>query len=106
MQDPNFIAGTSDQRFDMLQEFLARPRTYEPSHPESRPAPRLRARGQTRYWSPRDGGRVAKITANDRAFVLAIDKRVAPDFGEYLLAELDQLYDAYSKSRTRDEGAD
>ena len=102
LQDPNFIAGTSDQRFDMLQEFLARPRTDEPSRPENRPAPRLRARGQTRYWSPRDGGRVAKITANDRAFVLAIDKRVAPDFGDYLLTELDQLYDTYSKSRTRE----
>ena len=45
---------------------------------------------------------MAKITANDRAFVLAIDKRVAPDFGDYLLAELDQLYDAYSKSWTRE----
>jgi len=35
---------------------------------------------------------------------LAIDKRVAPGFGDYLLAELDQLYDAYSKSRAGDSG--
>ena len=102
LRDPNFIAATSDQRFDLVEDFLARPSTDEPAHPDNRPVRRLRARGQTRYWSPKDGARVAKITANDRAFVLAIDKGVAPDFGEYLLTELDQLYDAYSKSRTRD----
>ena len=103
LRDSNFIAGTSDQRFSMVEDFLARPSADEIAQPHNRPVRRLRARGQTRYWSPRDGARTAKITANDRAFVLAIDKRVAPDFGEYLLAELDQLYESYSKSRNRDE---
>jgi ParB family chromosome partitioning protein len=102
LRDPNFIAATSDQRFNVVEDVLAQRSTDEPAHPDNRPARRLRARGQARYWCPKDGARVAKITANDRAFVLAIDKGVAPDFGEYLLAELEQLYDAYSKSRTKD----
>jgi ParB family transcriptional regulator, chromosome partitioning protein len=103
-QNPDFIAGTSDQRFNMVQDFLARPSAAGPAHSNNRQARGLRARGQTRYWSPGDGVRVIKITANDRAFVLAIDKRVAPDFGDYLLAELDKLYDAYSRRHTSDGG--
>jgi ParB family chromosome partitioning protein len=100
LQRPDFIAGSSDQRFTMVQEFLSRASADEHVSPETIPARRLRARGQTRYWSPTDGARVVKITANDHAFVLTIDKLVAPDFGDYLVTALDQLYDAYSKSRT------
>jgi ParB family chromosome partitioning protein len=104
LQSPEFGEGTSDERFNLVMDFFSQPSTGKQTNPGDLPARRLRARGQTRYWSPKSGVRLARITSNESAFVLAIDKRVAPGFGDYLLAELDQLYDAYSKSRAGDSG--
>ena len=98
LQDSNFAAATSDQRFNMVCELLTRPVTDE-SKPREPTTGRLRARGQTRYWAPNDGPRVAKITANEQAFILAIDRRIAPDFGDYILEELEGLYKTYTKGR-------
>jgi ParB family chromosome partitioning protein len=98
LQDSNFTAGTSDQRFNMVCELLTRPVTAQ-SKPREPTTGRLRARGQTRYWAPNNGPRVAKITANEQAFILAIDRRIAPDFGDYILEELEGLYKTYTKGR-------
>jgi ParB family chromosome partitioning protein len=99
LQGPDFTAAESDQRFNMVYELLARPVSDQIKSQGSIARGRLRARGQTRYWAPNNGPRVAKITANEQAFVLAIDKRIAPDFGDYLLEELDRLYKTYIKSK-------
>jgi ParB family chromosome partitioning protein len=100
LQGAAFIAGSSDRRFDMVQDFLIGPADERGNQPEDAPTRRLRARGQGRYWSSSNGAKVAKVSSNDRAFVLAIDRRVAPDFGDYLLGEMDRLFDAYCKTRS------
>jgi ParB family transcriptional regulator, chromosome partitioning protein len=98
-QNPDFAAAESDRRFNIVYELLTRPVLDQTKPQEPIAKGRLRARGQTRYWAPNNGPRVAKITANAQAFVLAIDKRIAPDFGDYLLEELDRLYKTYIKSK-------
>jgi len=101
VNDPEFLEASSDHRFEIVQEFLSEPVGREPERPRSVAARMPRARGQARYWAPPDGRRVAKITANDHAFILTIDHRVAPGFGDYLLGELSELYDAYAKKQAR-----
>ena len=54
------------------------------------------SRARPSYWSAPDGTRVAKITTNDKTFVVSIDKRVAPDFGDFLVSQLDGLYAAHA----------
>jgi len=100
LQDPAFVAGSSDSRFDAVQEFLQRP--ADPSGSDTKALP-IRARtssSQKRYWSSSKGVKVAKVTSSDRNFILTIDRRVAPDFGDYLLGEMERLYEAYSANRT------
>jgi ParB family transcriptional regulator, chromosome partitioning protein len=99
LKSADFISSSSDERFNLVQEFLTRSPLGGREGTEDSSGPRLRARGQARHWSSNSGDRVAKVTETDRTFVLAIDRRVAPTFGDYLLAELDTLYEAYSKSR-------
>lgn len=99
LQNPDFTASPSDQRFNMVYDFLTRPVIDQSKPEEPALSHRIRARGQTRYWAPNNGARVAKITANDQAFILAIDKRIAPDFGDYILAQLEHLYSAYKKGQ-------
>lgn len=98
--DPIFTAAGSDFRFELAKDFFSSlsgsvPRFPIPSHI-------TRARGRARYWTPQGGRRTAKITANDQAFVLALDQRIAPGFGEYLLGELDRLYDAYATKKKKE----
>jgi hypothetical protein len=45
--------------------------------------------------------KVAKVTLNDRNFILSIDRRVAPHFGDYLLDEMGRLFEAYSKKHAQ-----
>ena len=99
IKDRTFAAAESDIRFEMANELLS-----APPGPTSQPLARvriLRARGSARYWTPSGGRRTAKITVNHQAFVLALDQRAAPGFGDYLLGELDRLYDDYVKKGAR-----
>jgi ParB family chromosome partitioning protein len=93
LTDPTFTTVNSDCRFERVKDQLSTPEG------PARNAGIPRARGQTRYWAPQGGKRTAKITANDQAFVLAVDQRAAPGFGDFLIGELDHLYDAYIKKR-------
>jgi ParB family chromosome partitioning protein len=97
LDDPAFIAAGSDIRFELAKDLLSSPpgATLHSKAPSQNP----RARGKTRYWTPPGGRRTAKITENEQAFILAVDLRAAPGFGNYLLKELDQLYEAYAKTQ-------
>jgi ParB family chromosome partitioning protein len=97
LSDPAFAAADSDMRFELTVNSLSV--TAELGPPFSAVGRIPRARGRARYWTPPGGRRTAKITANDQAFVLAVDQRVAPGFGEYLMGELDRLYGDYEKAR-------
>jgi hypothetical protein len=48
-----------------------------------------------RPWLARSGERVATVAVDEQAFVLTIDKAVARDFGEFLLARMGSLYEEY-----------
>lgn len=100
LRSPEFLATPSDNRFDMVRVFFVRGSRDGRDASEEPVLHRPRLRSQGRYWSSSDGKKVARITASERAFVFAIDRRVAPDFGEFLLGELDRIYEAYSKART------
>jgi ParB family chromosome partitioning protein len=97
LRNTAFLARSSDSRFDSVQELLRRPADRPFDEAESLPKPELKPRGRRSYWSSRDGVKVAKVTSNDRNFVLSIDKRAAPHFGDYLMDEMERLYEAYSK---------
>jgi ParB family chromosome partitioning protein len=93
LESPEFLAAPSDARFEMLYEHLAKP------DPKPEPA---RAAGQgarkpakPRPWLARSGERVATVAVDEQAFVLTIDKAVARDFGEFLLARMGSLYEEY-----------
>ncbi|MFD2029360.1 hypothetical protein ACFSKM_01625 [Ancylobacter dichloromethanicus] len=60
-----------------------------PEEPAAR-AVAKKAHGQ--YWSTPAGVRVARVSSTDRAFVLSIDKRNAPGFGDFLLTQMDRLF--------------
>lgn len=95
---PAMLSADTNARFDLVLRALARPpAAAEPAAPQ--PEKRLRARGQTRYWRRADGVRVAKLTENDAAFVIAIDQQAAPGFGEFLAGEMDRLHARYLKDR-------
>jgi ParB family transcriptional regulator, chromosome partitioning protein len=84
-----FVESTSDDRFDLLLAHFGLPDA--PKKPRSAKDDGAPAR----FWAATNGIRVARITSTDKAFVLAIDKRVAPEFGDYLLARMERLYADY-----------
>jgi ParB family chromosome partitioning protein len=97
--DPAFISAQSDDRFNLMKDRLSAVSDTATQHkPDVNRA--LRARGQAQYWTPPGGTRTAKITANEQAFVLTLDQRAAPGFGDFLLSELDRLYQAFAKKRS------
>ncbi len=53
----------------------------------------------TEVWAAKDGRTVARIERSSNRFVLAVDEKIAPAFGEYLLKELGTLFAAYERSK-------
>jgi ParB family transcriptional regulator, chromosome partitioning protein len=100
LQDPAFIAASSDSRFDAVQQFLRHPTDQHESEQKALLTGGRPSSGQKMYWSSSNGVKVAKITTSGRNFILTIDRRVAPDFGDYLLGQMERLYKAYSALRT------
>lgn len=99
----DFLAGadiqaiSSDERFELVLRLISgHPTAAEPAARAGAP----RARGQ--YWSTPTGVRVARVSSTDRAFVLSIDRRSAPGFGDFLLTQMDRLFEAYSNEKKED----
>ena len=99
LREPTFVSASSDRRFDAVQQFLQQ----TPDQPENGQRSSLSGgvalSGEKKYWSSSNGVKVAKITSSDRSFILTIDRRVAPDFGDHLLGEMERLYKEYSAIR-------
>lgn len=53
-------------------------------------------------WTANDGKKVAKIQRSADRFVLALDEKTAPAFGEFVLSRLAELYDAFQRSGSGD----
>jgi ParB family transcriptional regulator, chromosome partitioning protein len=95
-----FRDATSDERFNQaLAHFQMAKTPWVPG--ESDDARSTRRTG-ARFWSTADGTRIARVTATERAFVLSIDSRIAPGFGDFLLAQMDRLYANYTDPKEED----
>jgi ParB family transcriptional regulator, chromosome partitioning protein len=60
-------------------------------------------RAQTEAWTANDGLKVAKYTRGDKKFQLTLDEKLAPEFGNFLLAKLDSLYSEFRAQAHKSE---
>lgn len=85
VNEASFVALGTDQRFEALYSTL---RTKA-------------SRARSEPWTAKDGTRLARITDTDKKFTLVFDKRIAPNFGEFVQDRLQQLYEEFKR---RSEG--
>jgi ParB family transcriptional regulator, chromosome partitioning protein len=78
----------SDERFSKLFELLASDRVQAP-------APTI--------WKSIDGKPAASYREDGRALTLTFDKKIAPDFGSFVLAKLPDLYSSFLESGTGED---
>ena len=62
-------------------------------------AERTAKRQKADVWKAEDGTKAAKFRQDDRSITLVIDKRAAPEFGEFLLASLPDIYASFKKTK-------
>lgn len=85
--DQAFIAADSDARFvSFLAALDAKPR----------------ATTEKKVWSDREGRRIATYQRAAGRMTFVVDEKAAPDFGEFLLNELPNLYREYQERRGSD----
>ena len=80
IKDDAFALSASDERFEAVFNATAPKRARAP-----RPV----------VWKSEDGTRVAHISDDARRFTLSIDKKVAGEFGQYLVEQLPEIYAAF-----------
>jgi ParB family chromosome partitioning protein len=62
-------------------------------------APRKAKKPRAHVWKAEDGTRAARFKQDERSITLVIDKKTAPEFGEYLLASLPEIYASFKKAK-------
>jgi ParB family chromosome partitioning protein len=62
-------------------------------------APRKAKKPRAHVWKTEDGTRAARFKQDERSITLVIDKKAAPEFGEYLLASLPEIYASFKKAK-------
>ena len=83
IESSEFQAASSDERFLVLLAALA-PKKSKP---------------EARSWTGDDGKRVASIRQDERTFTLIVDKKTAPEFGDFLLEQLPDIYRQFNERR-------
>jgi ParB family chromosome partitioning protein len=53
------------------------------------------------HWVAKSGAKVAKYTEDDKKFSFVIDKKVAPDFGQFLLGKMDSLFEEFNRQSSK-----
>lgn len=81
-----FLATTTDDRFSMVLSAVT-----------VRPAKATKAM----TWTAADGKKIAKVERSSDRFILALDERAAPAFGEFVLEKLPELYEAFRHTKER-----
>ena len=84
ISDEQMSATSSDDRFNIVFSAAAIRKTKS-SKPKAKPA----------TWVAPDGKTVARIQDDKKLCTVAIDKKVAPEFGAYLIESLPDLYAAF-----------
>jgi ParB family chromosome partitioning protein len=92
----DFTSLPSDARFEAVLQACRDPSPAPVTQPESIIRPKLMIREKPRSWQASDGREIARIAPGPRSFVVSIDRAAAPEFGEYLVTQLQRLYDEYA----------
>lgn len=79
-----FLSQSSDDRFVSLFSLVAPQKAKKP---------------RAHVWKAEDGTKAARFKQDDRSITLVIDKKVAPEFGEFLLAALPEIYASFKAKR-------
>lgn len=99
-----FLALDSDARFEALHGRLPdldrpRKRAVQPGQPSSR----TRAKPEKRTWAA-NGGRIKGVVGRSgKAYAISLTSKDSADFGAYLAANLDRMYEEFLSSREEDE---
>ncbi|GLR93988.1 plasmid partitioning protein RepB [Bradyrhizobium liaoningense] len=64
---------------------------------------RERAARKPTIWTAGDGKKVAKIDRSADRFILSVDEKLAPAFGDFILERLPELYETFRQSARGDE---
>jgi ParB family chromosome partitioning protein len=62
--------------------------------PASKPAPI--------FWNDPTGRKLARIIKDHKSFTLRVDRKLAPEFGDYLVSKLDELYASFQAQHQPD----
>lgn len=88
-----FAAVGSDDRFNHLARLADAAVRSRQSADQSPPT------SQPSLWACPKGAAVAQIKSGKRSLSIVIDRRAAPEFGEFLVSRLNQLYAEYESIR-------
>lgn len=86
LSDSTIKALPSDERFASVFQALT------PKRPRKEKA-------QAKVWQAGDGVKAARLREDKRTLTLTIDKKAAPDFGEYLVSVLPEIYASFKKTK-------
>ena len=85
LAEPAFAQASTDARFSLVFEALqARPKRG----------------GGSEAWTAADGKEIVRIVRSDRIITLAIDQKQVPNFGQFVLDQLADLYAAFNAKAT------
>jgi ParB family chromosome partitioning protein len=99
-ESEEFRRADSDARFDLVASFLVSGgKSGRTEGRQGQGTHAGRPRFDAQHWGPADGDRLVTMTHNARSSVIAVDRRHAPGFGEFILAQMDRLYVEYVATR-------
>lgn len=82
-ESPGVISLSSDERFNAVVASL-KPKA---------------GNSKAEVWSSKAGSRLARVVESPEKLSLTIDRRIAPDFAEFVLRHLPQLYEEYEAKK-------
>lgn len=93
----DFRTASSDERFNQVQSVLV-----GGDAGGGKNAARRKGQGDRhdrQSWGPSQDETLVTLKRNARSCVISIDQRQAPEFGDFLLRQMDRLYSEYLKAR-------
>lgn len=82
MGEEAFLNKTSDERFGAVLKALKSKKQKSP---------------RVRIWTDADGKKIVKYKQDTKALTLVVDQKSAPDFGDFLIESLPELYATYKR---------
>ena len=80
--------------------YAAVPAMPAPVHPDESATPFMRGRmAEAETWVADDGVKAASFKNDKRTLTLTIDKKAAPEFGEYLMSMLPEIYASFKRTK-------